>query len=104
MRTLRFLVDAQIIKKDPSCDFSGLVAGTKGYLYAGFSFTEEWEGVKVAAVFRHGKKEEIRPLVRRQCEIPADILSGEVFGVRLIGQKGDYKITTNEIKVRQEVR
>lgn len=37
MRTLSFIVDKQIIRKDPECDFSNLVPGTtriyKSYIY-----------------------------------------------------------------------
>lgn len=51
MRTLRFIIDGQSIKKDPSCDFSGLVPGTKGYLKAQFQFSDEWKKCKKAAIF-----------------------------------------------------
>lgn len=34
MRILKFIVDKQIIRRDPNCDFSNLVSGTKGYLKA----------------------------------------------------------------------
>lgn len=52
MRTLKFIVEAQNIKEDPNCDFSGLVKGTKGYLYAEFIFrkstwdVERWRYLK----------------------------------------------------------
>ena len=39
MRTLKFIVEGQIIKQDPSCDFTNLVPGTEGYLRAEFSFS-----------------------------------------------------------------
>ena len=49
MRTLKFIVEDQIIRPDPNCDFSGLVPGTKGYLKAEFAFSKAWdEYVKVA--------------------------------------------------------
>ena len=32
MRALKFTAKAQKLKKDVSCDFSGLVKGSKGYL------------------------------------------------------------------------
>ena len=43
MRILKFVVENQKIKQDPSCDFSGLVAGTEGYLKAEFVFSKEWD-------------------------------------------------------------
>lgn len=45
MRILKFIINGQIIEKDPFCDFSGLVAGCKE-LYAEFSFSPEWRGNK----------------------------------------------------------
>ena len=42
MRTLQFKVDGQNLSKDG--DFSGLIAGTKGYLYAEYNFDGEWGG------------------------------------------------------------
>lgn len=40
MRTLKFIVDEQIIRQDPNCDFSNLVPGSKGYLQAYFHFPQ----------------------------------------------------------------
>lgn len=42
MRTLKFIVNAQQIHKDPSCDFDNLVAGTKNYLRAHFTFSPDF--------------------------------------------------------------
>lgn len=49
MRTLQFKVSGQSLSKDG--DFSGLIAGTKGYLYTAYNFDGEWDGCKKAAVF-----------------------------------------------------
>ncbi len=38
MRILKFIVNKQKIRPDPTCDFSGLIKGTSGYLKASFSF------------------------------------------------------------------
>lgn len=51
MRILKFKVENQKIYQDPSCDFTGLVKGTSGYLKAFFSFSPEWNGCKIAASF-----------------------------------------------------
>ena len=56
MRILQFKVAGQNLSKDG--DFSGIVAGTKGYLYTEYNFDSEWDGCKKAAVFsfaRHGR-------------------------------------------------
>ena len=39
MRTLKFIVDGQILRQDPTCDFSNIVPGTEGYLIAEFAFS-----------------------------------------------------------------
>ena len=46
MRTLKFIVEGQIIKQDPNCDFSNLVPGTEGYLRAEFSFSRSGKDVQ----------------------------------------------------------
>lgn len=104
MRTLKFIIAAQAIIKDPDCDFSGIVSGTKGYLYAQFSFSEEWEGCRMAAVFSSLGKEYPRPIKNGGCEIPAEALTWDYFGVRVVGQRENYRITTDEVKVKQERR
>ena len=104
MRTLKFIIAAQAIIKDPDCDFTGIVAGTKGYLYAQFSFSEEWEGCRMAAVFSSLGKEYPRPIKNGGCEIPAEALTWDYFGVRVVGQRENYRITTDEVKVKQERR
>ena len=42
MRTLRFIVDNEIIKQDPSCDFTGLFPGKNPNIKAEFVFSDEW--------------------------------------------------------------
>lgn len=104
MRILKFNVSEQLIEKDSSCDFTGIVAGTKGYLQAAFSLSSEWRGCKMAAVFSCLGKEYPVPVIRERCDIPDEALKWYSFGVRLVGEKEGYRITTNEIKVRQERR
>ena len=41
-RILRFNVDGQEITKDPTCDFTGIVPGTAGYITAEFVFSKEF--------------------------------------------------------------
>ena len=104
MRTLKFIITAQSIQKDPDCDFTGIVAGTQGYLRAEFSVSEEWAGCRMAAVFSSLGKEYPRPVIEGECEIPKEALTWDNFGVRVVGQRENYRITTNEIKIKQERR
>lgn len=103
-RTLKFIITAQKIKKDPSCDFSGLVSGTQGYLEAEFYTSTEWHDCHVAAVFVYLDKEYPVPVIRNKCLIPAEALLGSSFDVYLVGRKDDYLIRTDTTKVRQQRR
>lgn len=102
MRILRFLVDAQTITADPTCDFSNIVQGTEGYLRAEFSFSGEWDGCKKAAGFYKLGDEFAAPLVDNACDIPAEALTWTDFSVLAAGERDGYKIMTNKIKVKQE--
>ena len=107
MRTLKFIVEDQIIKPDPKCDFSNLVPGTEGYLNAEFSFSKGWENcTKVAAFYSNlGREYEPQVLNRRGvCLIPAEALQNSIFKVQVLGQKENFTIRTNKLVVRQTRR
>lgn len=104
MRTLRFTVDGQTIRKNPDCDFSGLVAGSVGYLRANFKFSKEWFGcTKAASFWFDGLEHAVLLDELDSCMIPEKALSGEQFQVAVTGVKSGFKIRTNKTKVRQEV-
>ena len=99
MRTLHFAVSGQNLSKDG--DFSGIVAGTKGYLYTAYNFDGEWDGCKKAAVFLRYDKEYPVPIVNGKCAVPDEITEYKRWKVYLVGVKDGYKITTNEVEVKQ---
>lgn len=103
MRSLMFKVNGQKIEKDPNCDFSGIVAGTKGYLKAKFTFTEEWNDCILVARFWKGSEEHAARIVKDECDIPPEALTGKAFKVSVIGKRGGYLIKTNRILIEQEV-
>ena len=105
-RILEFEVDKQRLTKKRSCDFSHIVSGTVGYLKAKFYFSQsEWEGCKKAASFWIDDKEHAVLLDDdNACDIPPAALVGERFSVSVTGLCNGYRITTNKIKVKQEVR
>jgi hypothetical protein len=104
MRLLTFNVESQCVHKDPNCDFTNIVAGTKNYLRAKFTFSDEWRDCVKVASFWRGEKEYAAVLNSDGiCDIPPEALIGATFRVSVIGQKQDYRITTNKIVVRQEV-
>lgn len=103
MRTLKFNVNAQIIQKDPNCNFDNIIAGTKDYLKAQFTFSSEWQDCILVASFWRGEQEHAVIISNGECIIPYEALVGQTFRVSVIGMRGDYKITTNTIVVRQGV-
>lgn len=104
MRLLVFNVDSQCIHKDPNCDFDHIMAGTVNYLVAKFTFSDEWRDCIKVARFWRGEKEYSAILDSDcACVIPPEALVGATFRVSVIGQKKEYRITTNKIVVRQEV-
>ena len=104
MRVLDFIVSGQALKKDPLCDFTGIAAGSRGYLYARFRFSKEWAGCKKAAVFTCNGKDYPVGLKDNMCEIPADALTGSAVQVYVVGQRGEYRITTEKTAFAQTVR
>ena len=101
MRILHFRIEGQIIK--PNGDFSGIVSGTKQYLYAQFHFSKEWNGAVKVAEFRRFLQDPISVAVKNNiCEIPESVLSGKELYVRVIGKKKEMRIRTNECTVKQE--
>lgn len=107
MRTLEFEVKKQRLMKAQTCDFSGLVAGSVGYLKARFTFTtEDWNNCEFRfARFWIDDNEYAKPLDEHgECDIPDEVLPGDMFRVSVLGASSSgYKIGTNEIRVRQEV-
>jgi hypothetical protein len=105
MRTLKFIVHGQKIKRDPQCDFSGIVLGTSGYLNAHFIFDSAWAGaVKAASFFCLGKEYAVLLNENDMCKIPAEALPWTCFDVGVTGKRNNLIITTNTCKVEQERR
>ena len=104
MRTLKFIVEGQIIKQDPNCDFSYLVPGTEGYLRAEFSFSPEWNGCVKVASFWSAVGDEYPPQVLTDgmsCIIPAEATQRYAFKVGVIGKGATVKLLTNRAIVKQ---
>ena len=103
MRELKFIVTGQIIKPDPDCNFSNLVPGTESYLKAKFSFSSEWAGCQKVAGFYSGNHEYPPKVISElnSCLIPVEVLKRPIFTICVIGQRGDFKIKTNRVTVRQ---
>lgn len=103
-RLLKFNVTGQRITKAPDCDFTDIVAGTSGYLKAKFEFSHEWDGCTKVAQFWRGDKECATLIENGECDIDPTILVGPTFRVSVIGQRTNFRITTNKTLIRQEVQ
>lgn len=104
MRTLKFIVDGQVIKQDPNCDFDNLIPGTTGYLRAEFSFSPEWNNRTKIASFWSRLGKEYKPQILsdgKSCLIPDEALEKRVFKVQILGRKNEDIIKTNKVSVCQ---
>lgn len=104
MRNLDFIVDGQKLARDPLCDFTGIAAGSRGYLFARFRFSKEWSGCKKVAVFFSKGQEYPVGLKDNGCEIPAEALTGRSVQVYVVGRRAGMQITTNMSAFPQTVR
>ena len=104
MRTLKFVVDGQIINLDPNCDFSNLVPGTEGYLKAEFRFSSEWTNCAKVASFWSSTGKEYTPQILEDgysCVIPSEALEKRIFKVQVLGARKNFKIISNKVEVVQ---
>lgn len=104
MRTLKFIVEGQVIKPDPNCDFENLIPGTESFIQAQFSFSKEWnQCIKVAAFYSMlGMEYPPQPIKEDlTCMIPIDALRRHKFKVQVIGRNNEIKICTNKVTVEQ---
>lgn len=107
MRTLEFRVKKQRLLKKRGCDFSGLVAGSVGYLHAKFYISDpSWDlcTIKIARFWLEDVEHAMPLDSNNVCLIPDEVLIGKNFEVSVIGVTKDYKIETNRIKIKQEVK
>ena len=103
MRILEFEADKQLLRKAPGCDFSNIVPGTSGYLFAKFAFSEDWLGCVKVAVFQYNGQDHAVKLEDDACKIPSEALAGSKFKVSVKGARpGGYCITSTFTTVRQE--
>lgn len=104
MRNISFIVSGQKLRKDPKCDFDGIVAGTRNYLVADFSFDGQWSGMSKVAVFKCLNKEYPTKIKNNRCAIPSDALIWSSFSLYVVGQDKDgVRIKTGAVSISQEV-
>jgi hypothetical protein len=100
VRTLKFSIDKQILTKQG--DFTGLVAGSKGYLQAQFSFSADWAGHRKVAVFTANDGTEYNePIEAGLCRVPDDVAACASFKVHVVGRRGDATPRTSRVTIIQ---
>lgn len=99
MRTLRFIVDNDVIKRDSTSDFSNLSKET--HVQIEFMFSNEWDGFVKVAGFRRGRDElDPRTLLHgTTCDVPIEALKGTFFRMYVIGKKGEQRLSTKQILI-----
>ena len=104
MRTLKFLIDGETIKPDPTCDFTNLFSDRRLDICAEFSFSSEWsDKIKVVA-FWSMLDQEYEPQAlddKNSCTIPSDAFSRSSFKIQVLGMSGSKRLMTNKLVVLQ---
>ncbi len=80
---LKFNVDRQTISRT---DNNTPHSGSKGYLSAEFTFSEDWEGLVKTAVFTHGEQSYEILLDNNACLVPHEVIE---CGVLYVAVRGD---------------
>ena len=105
MRTLKFIGEGQLLKKDPDCNFDNLVPGTENYIRLEFTFSEEWRGrAKVAGFWSMMGKEYEPQMLKdgKSCDVPVEALKKRAFKFQIGGVSGEgEKIITNKLTITQ---
>lgn len=104
MRVLRFIVDGQSIKPDPSCDFTGLFPGKNDHIQAEFEFSPEWDNKFKVVAFWSMLGSEYPPQLLDEydtCEIPVEALARPAFTIQVLGRHRGPVISTNRLTVYQ---
>lgn len=99
MRTLAFLVENQTLSKHG--DFSGLVAGSKGYLHCWFRFSSDWAGYRKVAVFTCPTGEYPVLIVGGTCAVPDEAAACTSFKVHVVGRRNNDDIKSGRATVIQ---
>ena len=74
---LSFEITNQLIRRT---DKNAVVADSKNYLYATFTFSDEWQGVKTA-IFSHGGEKYHVLLENDMCLVPWEVIKQGILGV-----------------------
>lgn len=98
MRMMKFTVEGQQLRK--SGDFSGIMAGSRGYLKCGLQLNDnDWLRAKKVMVFND--KYAVAVNADYECRVPDEVTDAKSFKVQLIGQAGKTRMMTNPVLIEQ---
>lgn len=100
MKTLEFFVKDQLIER-VACDTLVVVAQSVNYLYAHFTFSDEWQGIKTAIFKRNGIASIHVPLDQGDtCLVPWEWLAVDTDTKGTVSVYCGNRITANEEHVQ----
>lgn len=100
MRVLKFEVNGQTLKKNG--DFSGIMAGSKGYLKCGLQLSDnDWRHARKVMVFNGEYAVAVN--ADYECRVPDEVTDAKSFKVQLVGQTGQTRMMTNPVLIEQVV-
>lgn len=105
MRTLKFIVNGNVLKEDPSCSFSGLFPAPNQEIEAEFSFSKEWKSIPKVVAFYSILGKEYPPQVVNEdgrCVIPPEALVSPVFRMQILGIDRGTTMSTSILSVYQK--
>lgn len=102
MRELDFIVNGQTLMKDPLCDFTGLVAGTKGYLKLYFEFSPAWKNYKKAVRVKADSTVSYIPIENGYANLDDFSAAHTRLTISVKGVDGDKVLTTDSVVISQK--
>lgn len=105
MRTLKFIVNDNIITEDPNCDFTGLFPNSEKKIRAEFAFSHEWDNsIKVVAFWSIMGTEYPPQLLDEEngCMIPEEALSKPAFKLEILGANLKQNMKTKPLTIYQK--
>ena len=98
MRRLIFAVEGQKLSKQG--DFAGITAGSRGYLRCHFGTVDnDWLGAKKVALFNENYAVAVDQA--GECNVPDEVTGEKSVKLRLVGQNGSVRMTTNAVLIEQ---
>lgn len=98
MKKMKFIVENETIKRDPSSD---TVHRGDEEVRAEFIFSKEWNRMVKVVKFTRGNDEFSPQLLKRgsSCYIPIEALDGSFFRMSVLGKREGMTMKTNTIIV-----